>query len=283
MKRTSILLIILTLVAFAATAQQMQLPRVSQKATVGQTIGFTDVTITYSRPGVKSRAIWGALVPYDQVWRTGANEATQIKFSGDVMINGQKLAAGSYSLHTIPSKDEWTIIFNKVADQWGSYSYDEKQDALRIKVKPEQAPFTEWLQFSFPVATPSSATAELRWESLRVPFTIDADTATQAMKNARAAVENMNNWRTPYNAANYAYDANAGNKDEATKWIERSIALNENFWNLRLKANMLARDGDVKAAIPLAEKAVQLGKEKKEEASEIEKTEKTLTEWKAKK
>jgi Protein of unknown function (DUF2911). len=280
--RFTVVLILTTLVAITASAQ-VQLPHVSQKATVSQTVGLTDVTITYSRPGVKGRAIWGGLVPYDQVWRTGANEATKITFSNDVTVNGEKLAAGSYSLHTIPSKDEWTVIFNKDADQWGSYSYDAAKDALRIKVKPEQEPFQEWMQFSFPAATPSSATVELRWENLRVPFTIEAGTATQAMKNARTSVENMDNWRTPYAAANYAYDSNADNKDEAMKWTDRSIALNANFWNLRLKANMLARDGNFKAAIPLAEKAVQSGKEKKEEASEIEKTEKTLADWKAKK
>lgn len=280
--RFTVVLILTTLVVIAASAQ-VQLPRISQKATVSQTIGLTDVTITYSRPGVKGRAIWGGLVPYDQVWRTGANEATKITLSNDVTVNGQKLTAGSYSLHTIPSKGEWTVIFNKDADQWGSFNYDAAKDALRIKVKPEQAPFQEWMQFSFSAATPSSATVELRWENLRVPFTIEADTATQAMKNARASIANMDNWRTPYNAASYAWDSNADNKDEAMKWIDRSIALNENFWNLRLKANMLARDGNVKAAIPLAEKAVQLGKEKKEEASEIEKTEKTLADWKAKK
>src|SRR5512133_2105001 len=136
MKRNAVILSLVVLVAIAATAQQVQLPRVSQKASVTQTIGLTDVTITYSRPGVKNRTIWGGLVPYDQVWRTGANEATQIKISSDVTINGQKLAAGSYSLHTIPGKDEWTIVFNGTANQWGSFDYDPAKDTLRVKTKP---------------------------------------------------------------------------------------------------------------------------------------------------
>src|SRR5437773_12011574 len=106
-------------------------PRVSQHAVFKQTVGLTDVTIDYSRPAVKGRQIWGALVPYDKVWRTGANEATIISFSDDVTVNGQPLPKGSYSFHTIPGKDEWTLIFNKVDKQWGSFSYDEKQDALR--------------------------------------------------------------------------------------------------------------------------------------------------------
>src|SRR5690348_13483389 len=108
---------------------QLRVPRASQKQVVTQTVGFTDIAITYSRPGVKGRQIWGGLVPYDKVWRTGANEATTIAFTDDVTVNGQPLPKGTYSLHTIPGKDQWTIIFNKVANQWGSFTYDQAQDA----------------------------------------------------------------------------------------------------------------------------------------------------------
>src|SRR5205085_4953821 len=127
----------------------------------------TDVTITYSRPGVKGRVIWGELVPYDKVWRTGANEATTIAFSEDVKINGQALPAGTYSLHTIPGKDMWTIIFNKQAEQWGSFKYDQSKDALRVQVKPQDGPMQEWMMFSFPNVNANSATVELAWEKLR--------------------------------------------------------------------------------------------------------------------
>ena len=125
MKRILSFALILLALSSLAFAQELNLPRISQKAAVMQTIGLTDVTITYSRPGVKGRVIWGELVPYDKVWRTGANKATTISLSDDVTINGQSIAAGTYSLHTIPGKDQWTVIFNKVANQWGSYSYDE--------------------------------------------------------------------------------------------------------------------------------------------------------------
>ena len=140
MKRFLTSAAILTLLAPAAAhAQQaLKLPRPSPKATVVQTVGLTDVTITYSRPGVKGRTIWGDLVPYDKVWRTGANEATTFQVSQDVKINGQALPAGTYSLHTIPGKTQWTVIFNKTADQWGSYDYDQTKDALRIQVTPAQ-------------------------------------------------------------------------------------------------------------------------------------------------
>ncbi|PYQ58291.1 MAG: hypothetical protein DMF58_15905, partial [Acidobacteria bacterium] len=119
----------LPLTAQQQQAPQLRTPRASQKQVVTQTVGFTDITINYSRPGVKGRQIWGALVPYDKVWRTGANEATTITFSDDVTVNGQPLPKGTYSLHTIPSKDEWTIVFNTTANQWGSFNYDPAKDA----------------------------------------------------------------------------------------------------------------------------------------------------------
>lgn len=282
--RKSIGLVAAALVTVSGTAlaQELKLPRPSPNASVSQTIGLTDVKITYSRPGVKGRTIWGGLVPYDKVWRTGANEATRFEVSGDVTINGQPLPAGFYSLHTIPNPDEWTIIFNKEAEQWGSYGYDESKNALKIKVKPEKAPFMERMQFSIPEVTPSSAVVELRWENLRVPFTVEAPTMEQSLKNARAAVAGLNNWEIPYRAAVYSYEFKAGNKEEAAKWIDRSIAAKETFWNLRLKASMLADAGKYKQAVPVAEKAVKIGKENKDEPGEVAKVEKEIAEWKKK-
>ncbi len=147
--------------------------RISPKASITQTVGFTDVTISYSRPGVKGRKIWGGLVPYDKVWRAGANEATKITFSTDVMIEGKKLAAGSYGFFTVPGKDEWTLIFNKVADQWGAFEYNEAEDALRVNVKPEKSNFTEWLRYEITKTSDSTAVISLEWEKLKVPFKIE--------------------------------------------------------------------------------------------------------------
>lgn len=283
MKRNLALVFILLVVAPLAFAQELNLPRPSQKASVMQTIGLTDVTITYSRPGVKERVIWGGLVPYDKVWRTGANEATSITFSDEVTIDGKKLPAGTYSLHTIPGKAEWTIIFNKQADQWGSYDYDESKDALRIQVQPQEGAPQEWMLFSFPEVQQDSAVIELAWERLRIRFGIQTNTMTKAAANIKAALEGMENWRTPYRAADFAWNSNSENSAESYQWIERSIALKETYWNLRLKANMLARDGKKKEAIAIAEKAVTLGKADKEEPTEIEKTEKLIAEWKGSK
>ncbi len=147
--------------------------RLSPKAEVMQQVGLTDVKISYGRPGVKGRTIWGKLVPYDAVWRAGANEATKITFSTDVVIEGKKLKKGSYSFFTIPGKKEWTIIFNKVADQWGAFEYNESQDALRIKVKPEKGNWQEWLAYTISKVTDTSAIIRLEWEKLRVPFKVE--------------------------------------------------------------------------------------------------------------
>jgi hypothetical protein len=159
----------------ALLAQDPPKPRVSPAASVFQTIGEnTVITIDYSRPAVKGRTIWGDLVPYGKVWRTGANEATRFTVSQDVMIDGNKLAAGSYSLFTIPTEKEWTVIFNKVAEQWGAFNYDDSQDALRITVTPRSAPHTEWLSFAFEDLDSTQATVVLYWEKLAVPFQVTA-------------------------------------------------------------------------------------------------------------
>src|SRR5512132_771770 len=221
-------LALLMLILFAASfgSAQVRTPRPSQKASVMQTIGVTDITITYSRPGVKGRTIWGdplpeqastkgeatldnqnvrpkgaPIVPWGHAWRTGANEATQFVVTDDVWINGQKLPAGSYSLHTVPNKDEWTIIFNSVANQWGSFSYDPTKDTLRVKVKPEWVGENkEWLEFGIEPLNDNSAQVNIRWEKVRVPFTVEVkDVTALALEKARAAVAaaKPDDWRTP--------------------------------------------------------------------------------------
>lgn len=147
--------------------------RVSPKAEVMQTVGFTEVKIDYSRPGVKGRIIWGELVPYDKVWRAGANEATKFTFSTDVFINGKQLKAGSYSFFAIPGAEEWTLIFNKVADQWGAFEYNEAEDALRIKVVPIDNDFVEWLTYTITRTSDTTADIKLEWEKLKIPFTLE--------------------------------------------------------------------------------------------------------------
>jgi hypothetical protein len=154
--------------------------RVSPKAGVFQTIGITDVNVSYSRPGVKNRKIWGELVPYNKVWRAGADEATKITFSTDVIIEGKKLPAGSYGFFAIPGENEWTLIFNKVSDQWGAFTYNESEDALRIKVKPVSNSNHDWLLYSFTDMTSTTAQLNLIWEKLKVSFKIEGKGDTPA-------------------------------------------------------------------------------------------------------
>jgi hypothetical protein len=155
--------------------------RISPRAFITQTIGLTDVTISYSRPGVKGRGIWGGLVPYKKVWRAGANEATRLTFSNDVRINGKKFPAGSYSFFVIPhEKKDWTIIFNKVADQWGAFEYNEAEDFARFNIKPVKSNYHEWLSYTFnnmkvQIKGKNSAEVNLNWKNIRIPFTIETD------------------------------------------------------------------------------------------------------------
>jgi hypothetical protein len=246
---------LMLLLAATAVAQQPRTPRPSQKATLTQTIGITDMTLTYSRPGVKGRAIWGALVPYDKVWRTGANEATTIAFSDDVWINGNKLAKGTYSLHSIPGAGEWTFIFNSVADQWGSYSYDPSKDALRVKAKPEAAEFREWMGFEIPELTTDTAKVVLRWEKLAVPFTVDTKSTERTMASLRSAMQP--DWRASYMAANFGFENKGAATDaEINSWIEQSLKMNQNISNLWLRARLADRAGNKADAIRYGEMAI---------------------------
>ncbi len=148
--------------------------RPSPNASVSQTIGTTEVTITYGRPGVKGRQVFGGLEKYGNVWRTGANEATVIAFSNDVTVDGQPLPAGAYALFAIPTEGDWTLIFNKQAGQWGAFDHDSAQDALRVTVTPEPGPKQEWLAYYFEDLSDTSAKAVLHWDTVRVPFTVAA-------------------------------------------------------------------------------------------------------------
>jgi len=149
--------------------------RPSPRGEVGEQIGSLKVSITYGRPQVNKRQIWGQLVPYNRVWRTGANEATYITFSSDVFVEGQKLAAGSYALFTIPTETEWTVIFNKVPGLWGHFYYNPEFDALRVKVKPQAAEHQEWLGYSFEMLSPTSANVIVHWEKIKTPIKIEAE------------------------------------------------------------------------------------------------------------
>ena len=276
----SMCMLLVALSAFGQTTQPpaVKYPRPSQKSSLMQTIGTTDMTIVYSRPGVKGRPIWGALVPYDKVWRTGANEATTISFSDDVSVNGQTLPKGTYSLHTIPGKDSWTLAFNKVADQWGSFTYDQTKDQLRVSATPMKAPFMEWMTFEVPQLNADKATVLLRWENLAVPFTVETGTTSKTMSAARAAASSAkaDDWRTPLRAANYAFDN--GNLADAQTWSDQAVKANENIQTLWLKARVLAKQGRKADAVRTGEMAI--AKAEAKDAELVTEIRSDLNDWK---
>ena len=287
--------ILFTALDSSAQNPAVRLPRPSQKASVMQTVGVTDITITYSRPAVKGRKIWGdapaaaasgtatlddarsrakdaAIVPYGRVWRTGANEATTFTVTDEVMINGQKLAAGTYSLHTIPTKDEWTIIFNSDAGQWGSFAYDEKKDVLRVKAKPQMvAENQEWLNISFPTTTANSAQILIRWEKIAVPFNVEIPNLEALMltKVEQAVAANPTDWNIPLAVARQY--AGENKRDTALTWADKSIKIKETFQNLAFKTQTLAAAGRKDEALALAEKTLAQGKADKADTSRFEK------------
>jgi hypothetical protein len=276
MRRTLLITLLAFVIALPAVAQapQLKVPRPSQKSVLTQTVGLTDITITYSRPGVKGRKIFGGLVPYGKVWRTGANEATTIAFTDDVSIDGHALPKGTYSLHTIPNENEWTLAFNKKADQWGSFSYDEKEDALRVNVKPRAAiEKREWMTFEVPEISTDAATFVIAWDNVEVPFTVNTHTVQKVMADANAAVAaaKPDDAGTPLRAATFAFDN--GMNAEATKWLDASLKAKETMSNLWLKARMEAAEGHKAKAIETGEKALSLktDKDSAELAGEIRK------------
>lgn len=304
---TFVLLVLTTAVYATAQAPAVRLPRPSQKASIMQTVGVTDITITYSRPAVKGRTIWGdvpadklqtiktatgqpatagevtldgtpgagkdfPLEPNGHVWRAGANEATQFSVTDDVLINGQPLKAGTYSLHAIPGKDEWTIIFNGDAGQWGSFSYDSKKDVLRVKAKPQWIKDNqELLEYSFPAVTSNSAQVLIRWEKVAVPFTVEIPNVDALMraKIDKAMAANPTDWQIPLQVANQY--ANNDQWDEALKWIDQSIKIKETFRNLAAKANILIASGKKDAGLAVAEQAIARGKADNVDTSRFEK------------
>jgi hypothetical protein len=264
----------------------VRLPQISQGATVKQTIGLNDVTITYSRPGVKGRKIWGGLVPYGAVWRTGANSATTIQVTEDVLVEGQPFPAGTYSLHTIPGEKEWTLIFNKDANQWGSYSYDAAKDAVRVKVIPIPGQAQEWMQFRFEDPTINSARVVLAWENLQVPFTIKNQTDTNVkvvgMLRDSVAKAKPDEWQAYYRAGNYLVQ-NRLSMDEAGGYLDKAIAISPTPQTYYAKARYFDAAGKSREAIAELDKALAAAKPDTPPAllDEIRNVKKTLAEKKS--
>lgn len=226
-------------IAFAQS--DLKTPDVSQAAEVKQRIALADITVNYHRPLVNGRKIWGGLVPYGKVWRAGANENTTIEFSDAVSVEGKPLDKGTYGLHIIPNADSCTVIFSKTNTGWGSYSYDQKEDALRVDVKPRPLAETkEALEFEFEDLKPNSTAVTLKWEKLGIPFTVSVSDADQTLQNIRAQMKGAGQfaWQAPEQAAHFCLTRKI-NLDEALRWADASIQNEERFENLSTKADIL--------------------------------------------
>ena len=253
--RTVLTLVAALALTTTASAQQLELPRPSPNAKVTQVIGVTEVTVDYSSPGVKNRKIWGGVVPYNQVWRAGANSATKITFAKDVVIDGKPLAAGSYALFVLPTPTKWTIIINKDANQFGAFTYKKEDDVLRVDVKPQPAPMRERLAYQFSNFNDAGGSLDLEWEKVRVSLPIKVHTDEQVAASVKAFMNN--GWSPWVQAARYELDKK--NIDEGMKLVETSIQLKETWLNVFVKAQLLAARGNYKEALPLAQKAKEMG------------------------
>ena len=314
MKRLIPLILILIVASIAGAQVRPPVPRPSQKAAIQQQIGTTDISFTYSRPAVKGRNIWGdppaemaarakgeatlddqnqrkagePIVPWDHVWRAGANEATLFVTTDDLLVNGQLLPAGRYSFHTIPAKDgNWTIIFNKDDGQWGSFAYDASKDALRVKAKAMMVPTNaELLTYFFDNITDDKATVFLRWEKMQVSFDLqvkDVVASTLGHLKAYVAAGKPDDPAPSLNAALYAKSVK--HMDEANAWFDQALKINdasiaskETMQNLARRATILANMGHQPDAIVALDKAITVGKAAGADTAGLEKR---SADWKA--
>jgi hypothetical protein len=281
MKKTLFLIGLISLFSMTTIFAQIPVIQESNKQELSQTVGDAKVSIVYHRPNTKNRKnIFGCtstdvipkggvtypcLVPFGQVWRTGANDNTTIEFSHDVSINGQNLPAGKYGFFAIPEKNEWTLIFNKVNNEWGSYNYKVEQDALRVKVMPMKLKTPrETLMYEFQSISGFSTNVLLSWEKFAVPFTVNVgDVNGRVLAKIREAIKarKADDVRALNQGAGFIFrNKLSANYNEALGWLEESIKVKETFGNLASKSRILAETGKTKDAIETAEKAVEMSK-----------------------
>lgn len=275
LKTFQLSLTLIFIFSFFAFGQQIKAPRPSPDATVTQMVGVTEIKIDYSSPGVKGRKIWGELVPFGEIWRTGANEVTSITFSDPVKINGYELPAGTYGIHTIPGENEWEFIFSKDTKIDGSSNFDKEKEVLRVKVKPEEHHYMERMTFLFTDVTDNSVNVNLLWDKLKVSFKVETNTQELFLSNARQQLS----WSPTFQAAQYCLTSNT-NLEEALRWAEASCLIDEVYWNTRVKAQLQYKLGMEDEAISTMEKAVALGSKMENAPFDFDNMKKMLADWK---
>jgi len=275
MRKTALFLFGIIMLNIISYAQDFRTPRPSPDATVSQYVGVTNITVDYSSPAVKGRKILGELVPFGEVWRTGANEATTITFTDAVSVNGNGLIAGTYGIHTVPNANEWEIIFSKDTPVDAGSTFDPKKEVLRIKVKPTEHSFMERMTFLFTDATENSVNVNLVWEKLKISFKVEVKTQNITLQKARDAFK----WNQLMAAATYSLEQNT-NLDEGFKWIQASILINENYWNSRIIAQYYAKMNKKSEAIAAMEKAIGFGSKMQSAPFDFDRMKQMLADWK---
>ncbi|HSY19680.1 MAG TPA: DUF2911 domain-containing protein [Candidatus Acidoferrales bacterium] len=268
MKTNTVLLACALALGFAATtfaqAPKLEFPSPSPACTIKQRVGLTDIEIVYSRPGMKGRQIFGALVPFGEVWRTGANNATKITFSTPVKLNGQDVAAGSYALYTIPGEDEWTIILNKGVGKSGT-QYDEKEDVLRFKTTPVHLADTsiETFTIEFNRVLDDSAVINIVWDKTVAPIKLQLDLVSSLLSQIDTVMASDSKNKPYFQAAAFYYDHGQDLK-KASEWVDAAIKQREAYYIVNLKARILAKLGDKEGAIAAAKHSSELAVQAKE-------------------
>jgi tetratricopeptide (TPR) repeat protein len=259
---TLVMVAVLLVVVAGARGQSalLKLPDASQQARLTQRVGLTEVTIDYHRPLVRGRKVFGGLIAYDQVWRAGANQNTVIEFSDPVTIEGQPLPKGIYGLHMIPGETSWIVIFSKNSSSWGSFTYDKAEDMLRVAVKPEAIENQEALRYDFDELKPNSAVITMRWEKVAVPFKVEVSTSevVEASLHNQLRGRVGFEWQAWTDAANYLLNNNL-NPQEAAKYADRSIDIEDRFENEMTKSRALTALGHTEEARAARDKAIALG------------------------
>jgi len=243
----------------AADAQTLKTPPASPTQSIKQEFGITNVELTYSRPNIKGRKIYGDLVPFGKVWRTGANAATRIKFADDVKVGGVDVKAGDYVLYTVPNQNEWEIIINKGVNNWGSDGYKQEEDVARVKVKPVTlSQPVETFTIQFANIKPTSTDLQILWDktSVSVPISMDVDTKVMAQIN-----NVMNRDNRPYFQSAMYYMESGKDMNQALAWFDKAVEQNPNaFWIHHQRANALAKLGKKEEARTAAQKSIELAR-----------------------
>ncbi|WP_337042923.1 DUF2911 domain-containing protein [Emticicia sp. 17c] len=267
MKKLNLKLFLVCTVISISSFAQINTPAVSPSATVSQGVGLTKVTIDYSRPSTKGRKIFGDLVPFGKVWRTGANKITSIKFDDDVVVNGNPVKAGSYGLYTIPTATDWTVILNTDDKQWGAYGYDEKKDVLRFKVKSAKTKsLVEQMAIDFEGINPTTTDIVIKWENTEARFRVEQQVDDKIMAEIEEKTSKPEvSIDTYFAAADYYYQKGI-HLDKALVWANKVIEKNKEYWAYQLVARVAAKQGNCAVALPNAEKSMELAKKAGDDA-----------------